>query len=72
MEYIISNREICGGEPVIRGTRMRVKDILELLAAGASREEILQDYPYLKDEHITAALQYAARQTAHPVLSAAG
>ena len=71
MEYIISDPKICGGQPVIKGTRMRVKDILELLAAGASRKEVLEDYPYLKDEYITAALHYAARQTSHPVLSAA-
>ena len=40
--------------------RIRVKDILEMLAGGASRQEILEDYPYLEDEDITAALEYAA------------
>ena len=53
----------CGGRPCIRDMRVRLKDILELLAAGASREEILGDYPYLEDEDITAALEFAAR---HP------
>jgi uncharacterized protein (DUF433 family) len=48
--------------------RVRVKDILQLLAAGASREEILEDYPYLEAEDITAALEYAAVQSDHPVL----
>lgn len=71
IDHIVSNPEICGGQPTISGTRMRVKDILDLLAAGASRKEILEDYSYLKDMDITAALQYAARQTAHPVISAA-
>ena len=47
---------------------IRVTDVLDLLAAGASREEILEDYPYLEHGDITAALEYAARQTDHPVL----
>ena len=62
--------EQCGGRPCIRGLRVRVKDILDLLAAGATRDEILQDYPYLEPEDITAALEYAARQADHPVLRA--
>ncbi len=57
-----------GGRPSIRGLRIRVKDVLELLAAGASREEILQDYPYLEPEDITAVLEYAARQSDHPIV----
>ncbi len=63
--------EICGGRPTIRGMRIRVQDILELLANGASREEILEDYSYLEDEDITAALQYAARAVDHRVIKAA-
>jgi uncharacterized protein (DUF433 family) len=62
---------ICGGRPCIRGLRIRVSDILSLLASGASREEILEDYPYLEAEDITAALDYAARQTDHRVLRVA-
>jgi uncharacterized protein (DUF433 family) len=58
----------CGGRPCLRGLRIRVKDVLDLLAAGASREEILADYPLLEDEDITASLEYAARQSDHPVL----
>jgi len=61
----------CGGRPCLRGLRIRVKDILDLLAAGASREEILTDYPLLEDADITAALEYAARSTDHPVLHVA-
>jgi len=58
----------CGGRPCIRGLRIRVTDVLELLAAGASFEEILTDYPYLEREDILASLDYAAHQTDHVVL----
>jgi len=58
----------CGGRPCIRGLRMRVKDVLELLSPGASFEEILQDYPFLEREDIFAAIEYAALQTDHAVL----
>ena len=61
----------CGGRPCIRGLRIRVSDILELLASGESREQILADYPYLEPEDITATLLYAARQFDHPILRAA-
>jgi uncharacterized protein (DUF433 family) len=58
----------CGGRPCIRGLRIRVSDILELLAAGASFQEILSDYPSLEKEDIIAAIEYAAHQTDHAVL----
>jgi uncharacterized protein (DUF433 family) len=51
--------------------RIRVTDILDMLAAGAERAEILRDYPYLEDEDITAALEYAARQSDHPIIRTA-
>jgi len=50
---------------------MRVSDILQLLAAGASQEEILADYPYLESGDIAAALEYAAREMDHPVVQVA-
>ncbi|MEL6366194.1 MAG: DUF433 domain-containing protein [Pseudomonadota bacterium] len=53
--------EVCFGKPCIRGLRVRVADVLEMLAAGATREAILTDYPYLEDADVTAALNYAAR-----------
>lgn len=56
----------CGGKPCIRGQRMRVIDILELLAAGASYEEILRNYAFLEREDILAAITYAAVQLSHP------
>ena len=60
-----------GGRPCLRGLRVRVTDVLELLAAGASREKVLEDYPYLEAGDITAALEYAARQADHLVLRVA-
>ncbi|WP_298334887.1 DUF433 domain-containing protein [Ferrimicrobium sp.] len=56
------------GRPCIRGMRIRVQDILELLVSGASNEEILEEYPYLELDDIKAALHYAAVQLDHPVL----
>lgn len=61
----------CGGRPCIRGLRIRVKDVLELLGAGASIDEILKDYPLLEREDIFAAIDYAAHQTDHPILRSA-
>ncbi|WP_058553659.1 DUF433 domain-containing protein [Thiohalocapsa sp. ML1] len=70
-QRITIDPNVCGGRPCIRGMRVRVTDVLDLLAAGASNEEILDDYPYLEAADISAALAYAARQLDHPVLSAA-
>lgn len=61
----------CGGRPCIRGMRIRVTDILGLLGAGASHQEILEDYPILEEADILAALEYAAAQTDHAILIAA-
>lgn len=61
----------CGGRPCIRGLRICVTDILSLLGAGASHQEILRDYSMLEDEDILAALAYAAVQTDHAILIAA-
>ena len=61
----------CGGQPCIRGKRMRVTDILELLSHGASHEEILADYSFLEPEDILAAIAYASRLTDHVVLTSA-
>jgi len=60
----------CGGRPCIRGQRIRVSDVLELLSNGASHEEILKDYPSLEAEDILAVLEYAAYQTDHAVIPA--
>ena len=71
LHRITIDPEQCGGRPCVRGLRVRVSDILNLLASGATREEILTDYPYLEAGDMTAALEYAARQNDHPVLSVA-
>ena len=70
-QRITIDPDLCGGRPCVRGLRIRVKDILELLAAGATRDEILADYPYLEAEDITAVLDYAAHQADHPIVHAA-
>jgi uncharacterized protein (DUF433 family) len=70
-DRITVNSEVCGGRPCIRGLRIRVTDILDMLAAGASRAEILDDYPYLEDDDITAALAFAARSADHRIIRAA-
>ena len=68
---ITFNPQQCGGRPCIRGVRIRVSDVLDLLAAGATREEILADFPYLESDDIAAVLQYAARQSDHLIFQAA-
>ena len=62
---------ICGGRPIVAGTRVRVSDILEMLAGGADEAEILADFPYVKAEDIWACLAYAASVADHPVVIAA-
>ena len=61
----------CGGKPCIRNMRIRVKDVLDMLASGMKNEEILEDYPYLEEQDIRAVLMYAARQFDHPILNVA-
>ena len=61
----------CGGRPCVRGLRIRVTDVLELLAAGEREEDILADFPYLEREDIRACLAFAAAEVDHPVLRAA-
>lgn len=70
LERITVNPGQCGGRPCIRGMRIRVIDVLDMLAGGMSRESILQDYPDLESEDITAVLMYARRRLDHPVLAA--
>ena len=70
LDRIVIDPEVVHGRPVIRGTRMRVSDVLALLAAGADEAEILEDYPYLSGEDITACLEYAAAQVDHTILIA--
>jgi uncharacterized protein (DUF433 family) len=71
LSRITIEAEKCGGRPCIRGQRMRVSDVLELLGAGASIEEILRDYAFLEREDILAAIAYAAQQTDHVIVQTA-
>ena len=61
----------CGGRPCVRGKRMRVSDVLDLLSHGASPEEIMEDYPFLERDDIYACIAYASKLTDHVVLQAA-
>jgi uncharacterized protein (DUF433 family) len=63
--------EQCHGWPCIRGMRIRVADILEMLANGIAQDEILKDFPDLEPDDIRACLAYAANLTGHPVVVAA-
>lgn len=71
LHRITFNPEQCGGRPCIRGYRLRVKDVLDMLAGGASHAEILADYDFLEEADIRACLEYAASQVDHPVLVSA-
>ncbi|SEJ86410.1 Uncharacterized conserved protein, DUF433 family [Deinococcus reticulitermitis] len=70
LDRITVNAQQCGGRPCIRGMRIRVSDILDLLGQGVTEAEILADYPDLERGDIQAALLYAARYVNHPRLSA--
>jgi uncharacterized protein (DUF433 family) len=61
---------ICGGRPTVAGTRVRVSDVLEMLAGGASETEIVADFPYLSVDDIRASLAYAAGASGHPIVTA--
>jgi uncharacterized protein (DUF433 family) len=65
LSRIVSDPGVCGGRPRVRGTRVRVVDILELLASGMERADILREFPYLTSEDISAALLYSARSADH-------
>ena len=68
MNRITVNPAQCGGRPCVRGMRIRVKDVLDMLAEGATEQEILQDFPDLEVEDIRACIAYAAAYFDHPVL----
>jgi uncharacterized protein (DUF433 family) len=70
LSRITTDPEQCGGRPCIRNQRIRVTDVLELLAAGETVPQILAEYPYLEAEDIPACLLYAARRIDHPTIAA--
>lgn len=72
LDRITSDAKVCGGKPCIRGMRIRVVDVLELLASGSTTQQIItEELPDLEEEDITACLLYAASKVNHPVLVAA-
>jgi uncharacterized protein (DUF433 family) len=66
--WIISKPGVLGGKPCIRGTRISVELVLELLASGGSREDILRAYPHIPTEGLAAAIQYAAESMKNEVV----
>jgi uncharacterized protein (DUF433 family) len=70
LDRITVDPEQCGGRPCIRGMRIRVIDVLDLLANGLTPDEVLEDLPDLQREDILAALKFAARRLDHPVIAA--
>lgn len=62
--------EQCGGRPCIRGMRIRVTDVLDLLANGLTPQQVLEELPDLEIEDVQASLRFASRRLDHPVLAA--
>ncbi|MFC4243612.1 DUF433 domain-containing protein [Gryllotalpicola reticulitermitis] len=70
LERIVVDPDVAHGRPGVRGTRVRVSDVLSLLASAVPEAEILEDYPYLTADDIKACLEYAAARADHAVLIA--
>ena len=69
-ERITVNPQQCGGRPCIRGMRIRVSDVLELLADGMSPEQIIEEHPDLELADIQACLRFASQRVSHPIFAA--
>lgn len=70
LDRITIDAEQCGGRPCIRGMRIRVIDVLELLATGLTAQQVLEELPDLVMEDIQASLRYASQRLDHPVVAA--
>lgn len=70
LKRITVDPKVCGGKPCIRGMRVRVTDVLDLMANGLSSAEIVKELPDLEDNDVRAAILYASRRVAHSVLVA--
>ena len=68
LDRITFDPKQCGGKPCIRGMRVRVQDVLELLADGLTPEQVTQQLPYIDLEDVRACLEFAAKRIAHPTL----
>jgi len=69
MNHITIDPEQCGGRPCIRGMRIRVIDVLDLLGNGLTPQQVIEELPDLNLEDIQACLKYASRKLNHPVLA---
>jgi uncharacterized protein (DUF433 family) len=69
-DRITVNPDQCGGRPCVRGLRIRVTDVLDLLASGLSPEQVLEELPDLEVEDISACLRFASRRLDHPIVAA--
>lgn len=69
-EQITVDPEQCGGRPCIRGLRIRVSDVLDLLASGLSAEQVVEELPDLEPADVQACLRFASRRHRHPILVA--
>ena len=70
MDRITVNPDQCGGRPCVRGMRIRVVDVLDLLASGLSAEQVVEELPDLELPDVTACLRFASHRLDHPVLAA--
>jgi uncharacterized protein (DUF433 family) len=70
LDRITIDPEQCGGRPCVRGYRLRVKDVLELLGSGMTEADLMKDYPFLEEEDIRACFQFAAAQVDHAIVQA--
>lgn len=70
MPRITVNPDQCGGRPCVRGMRIRLIDVLDLLAAGLSAEAVVEDLPDLEVEDVAACLRFASSRLDHPVIAA--
>ena len=68
-DRIAVDPEQCGGRPCIRGMRIRVTDVLDLLANGLTPEQVIEDLPDLEPEDVRACLRFASQRLDHPVVA---
>lgn len=71
LDRITSDPAICGGKPCIRGMRMRVLDIMQMMAGGDSVDDIVEAFPYIEREDVLACLAFAATRVEYPFVRAA-
>lgn len=69
-DRITTNPEQCGGRPCVRGMRIRVSDVLDLLASGMSAAEVVNELPDLELDDVVACLKFASHRLGHPIVAA--